>query len=120
VRLVLDLDRAALYARIDARFDAMLRAGALDEAARLQALGLDPALPAMKAVGVAPLLAHLDGAVSLDEAAARAKTETRRYAKRQLTWFRRQMPDWPRLDATDPGAALDLALRLVATGRVPA
>lgn len=83
--------REALYAACDARFGQMLKAGALAEVAALMARGLDPTLPAMKALGVSALAAHLDGALTLDEAAAQARTLTRRYAKRQLTWLRHQI-----------------------------
>ncbi|WBX83651.1 tRNA (adenosine(37)-N6)-dimethylallyltransferase MiaA [Sphingosinicella microcystinivorans] len=94
---VVEIDRDELGRRCDARFDAMLAEGGLDEAARLLALGLDPALPVMKAIGVPPLIAHLKGDCTLGEAVLRAKLDTRRYAKRQRTWFRNQTPDWPRL-----------------------
>lgn len=80
-------DRAALNAACDLRFDRMMAEGALDEVRRLRARGLSPDLPVMKALGVPPLLAHLDGRLSLEEAIARARLETRRYAKRQRTWF---------------------------------
>lgn len=86
-------DRVALYAACEARFDAMLDVGALDEVRALEALGLDPDLPAMKALGVPELGRHLRGESSLDEAAAAAQQATRRYAKRQLTWFRRRAPE---------------------------
>lgn len=92
--MFLDPDRPALYERIDARFDAMLKAGALDEVARLRAQALDPSLPAMRAHGVPHLIAHLDGHIPLDVAVRRAKGDTRRYAKRQKTWFRHQMAGW--------------------------
>lgn len=86
--------REALYAACDARFAGMIAAGALDEAKGLAARRLDPDLPAMKAVGVPELLGHLRGETSLDEAVALARRATRRYAKRQMTWFRHQMtPD---------------------------
>ena len=75
----------------------MARAGALEEVRTLMDRGLDPALPAMKAVGVRELARHLDGELSLEAAVALAQQETRRYAKRQLTWFRNQTPDWPRV-----------------------
>ena len=88
-------DRAELVARIEARFAAMLEAGALEEVRALAARRLDPLLPAMKAHGVPWLIRHLAGEISLDEAAAGAVMDTRRYAKRQLTWFRNQMKDWP-------------------------
>ena len=96
----LDVDRDALYARIDARFDAMLGQGALDEVAALAARKLDPLLPAMKAHGVSALIKHLNGELSLDEAAAIGKADTRHYAKRQFTWFRHQLPQfaWCGLD----------------------
>ncbi len=86
--------RDALYARCDARLDAMIEAGALDEVRQLAALRLDPGLPAMRALGVRPLLAHVRGVLALEAAIADAKTETRRYAKRQLTWARRNMISW--------------------------
>ncbi len=86
--------REALYAVCDARFERMIEAGALDEAASLAARELAPDLPAMKAVGLPELLRHLAGEIPLSEAIAIAQRETRRYAKRQMTWFRHQMkPD---------------------------
>jgi tRNA dimethylallyltransferase len=92
--LFLEPDRDTLYARIDARFDAMLEAGALDEVARLAARQLDPLLPAMKAHGVPVLLAHLKGEMTLEQAAEIARADTRHYAKRQFTWFRHQLPEF--------------------------
>ena len=89
--IFLDPPRDTLNAASDARFDAMLVAGALKEAAALQALGLDAALPAMKSLGVRELLAHLHGDRTLAEATAAAKQATRRFAKRQQTWFRNQI-----------------------------
>jgi tRNA dimethylallyltransferase len=86
--------REALYAACDARFAAMIANGAVDEAAALAVRGLAPDLPAMKAVGVPELLRHLRGETSLAEAVAAGQRATRRYAKRQMTWFRHQMmPD---------------------------
>ena len=84
-----------LYRRIDRRFDAMLAAGALEEVRALDARGLDPLLPAMKAHGVPWLRRHLRGEMSLADAAAEGKKDTRHYAKRQATWFRHQLSDWP-------------------------
>jgi len=98
LRWVLDVPRETLHARIEARFDRMVKEGAVEEVRALRALRLDPSLPVMKAIGVRELSAHLRGELSLEEAIARAKTETRRYAKRQATWLRNQMRDWPRLD----------------------
>jgi tRNA dimethylallyltransferase len=94
LRLVVAPEREELYAAIDARFDAMIAAGAVDEVRRLLALGLDPGLPVMRAHGVRELAAYLRGECGLDAAIAKAKTETRRYAKRQMTWLRRFMQDW--------------------------
>jgi tRNA dimethylallyltransferase len=89
--LLLMPPRAALYAACDARFAQMLEAGGLAEAAALLARGLDPDLPAMKAVGLPELFAHLRGEIALDEAAVQGQRATRRYAKRQITWFRHQI-----------------------------
>ena len=94
LRFVIAPERETLYAAIDARFDRMLARGVLDEVRRLAKLDLDPGLPAMRAHGVCELAAYLAGAASLQEAVAKAKTETRRYAKRQMTWLRRYMTDW--------------------------
>jgi tRNA dimethylallyltransferase len=87
-------ERDELYARIDARFDAMLGAGALKEVERLGARNLDPLLPAMKAHGVPALIRHLRGELSLEQAATIGRADTRHYAKRQFTWFRHQMPEF--------------------------
>ncbi len=87
-------EREIIYARCEERFAAMLDGGALDEVAALMALELDSRLPAMRALGVAALMAHLRGEIGLEEAATRVKTETRRYAKRQLTWLRSNMITW--------------------------
>lgn len=100
-RLIIEPPRAALYARIEQRFDAMMAAGALDEARGLAARRLDPALPAMKAVGAAELMAHLRGEISLPDAVALAKQNSRRLAKRQMTWFRRQAPDWASVESEE-------------------
>ena len=99
--LFLAPERDALYARIDARFDTMLEAGALAEVARLAARALDPLLPAMKAHGVPPLMKHLKGELTLAEAATIGRADTRHYAKRQFTWFRHQLPEfeWVRPEA---------------------
>jgi tRNA dimethylallyltransferase len=86
--------RDQLYARIDARFDTMLKAGALAEVAELAARRLDPLLPAMKAHGVPTLMRHLRGEVTLGEAAVIGCAATRQYAKRQFTWFRHQLAEF--------------------------
>ena len=102
--VALEPPRAALYARCDSRLELMVERGALDEVRALTARNLDPALPALKAVGVREFAAHLRGETSMQAAIAAAQQETRRYAKRQITWMRGQMTDWPRLDAPDPDA----------------
>jgi tRNA dimethylallyltransferase len=94
VKVFLDVDRAELYRRINARFDAMLQAGALDEVRAMANRRLDPALPAMKAHGVPWLIRHINGEIDLATAVEAAKRDTRRYTKRQATWFRHQLPDW--------------------------
>jgi tRNA dimethylallyltransferase len=101
VKIFLTPDRAALRERIDRRFETMIAAGALEEAGALGARGIDPALPVMRAHGVPALLAHLRREIPLAEAIAIGQGDTRRYAKRQFTWFRHQMPGWTWLDPAD-------------------
>ena len=92
--IVMSVDRAELYRRCDARFDAMIAEGAIEEARAVSALGLDPSLPAMRAVGLPPLLAYLRGEIAFEEAAERAKTNTRNYAKRQISWMNSNFKTW--------------------------
>lgn len=99
--VVLEPPRARLYQRCDARLEAMVAQGGLEEAEALAARGLDPALPALKAVGLRELAAHIRGEATLAEALAAAQMATRRYAKRQLTWQRNQVPNWPRITAAE-------------------
>jgi tRNA dimethylallyltransferase len=87
-------DRDALLRRIDARFDTMMAAGAMDEVRALAARHLDPNLPAMKAHGVPWLIRHLNGEIALAESVEGGKRDTRQYTKRQATWFRNQLPDF--------------------------
>ena len=84
-------ERDDLYRRIDARFDVMLKQGALEEVAALAARGLDPLLPAMKAHGVPALMKYLSGEITREQAAEIGRADTRHYAKRQFTWFRHQL-----------------------------
>jgi tRNA dimethylallyltransferase len=107
LKLVIAPEREPLYAAIDARFDRMIEAGAIDEVRALVALGLDDGLPAMRAHGVRELRAHLAGTSGLDEAVAKAKTESRHYAKRQMTWLRRYMANWEWFP--DAGTAVEAA-----------
>ena len=117
-RTVLLPERAALYAHCDRRFDLMLEAGALAEVEELLTHDLATEKPAMRALGVRPLTAHLRGELTLAAAAEQAKAETRQYAKRQTTWIRGRMGDWPQLDAGDaPAAALLMLSQLRAADR---
>ena len=102
-----------LYARCDARFAAMVEAGAVEEVRALLARDLPPETPVMRAIGVPELAAHIRGELALDEAIALASQSTRRYAKRQFTWFRGQSPaDWPRIDAP-LNANLDIQIETI-------
>jgi tRNA dimethylallyltransferase len=105
VKVFITCERKELVRRIEARFDAMMKSTALDEVRRLAERKLDPTLPAMKAHGVPWLLRHLNGEISREDAIAGAVMDTRRYAKRQLTWFRNQMKDWV---WADPKGALSV------------
>ena len=111
--LFLAPDRAALDARIEARFTTMLREGALDEVAALARRRLDPALPVMRAHGAPHLIAHLAGRLDLAAAAASAVLDTRHYAKRQFTWARHQMPEfaWVAPEAAEAAGAAALGFR---------
>jgi len=110
VKVFLAPERPELRGRIDTRFDAMLSAGALDEVRALSRRKLDPLLPAMKAHGVPWLIRHLNGEISLAEAAEAAKSDTRRYTKRQFTWVRHQLPDWTWMKPEDARAQILPAL----------
>ena len=96
-RYVIVRDREAVRARCDVRFDAMMAAGALEEARALLALNLDPALPAARAHGLRALQRYLRGEIDLDAAIAAGKLETRQYVKRQETWIKRHMIAWNRM-----------------------
>jgi len=111
--LILLPPRKWLYARCDERFAHMIDQGAVTEVERLMARKLNPNLPVMRAIGVGELSRYLRGECSLDEAVAAGQQATRRYAKRQYTWFAHQPPaDWPRfqeaLDMDRLGEALAL------------
>ena len=91
-RMFVDVPREELYVRAERRFDVMMEQGALAEVSSLPDVPSDQ--PMMKAIGVPELRAHLRGEVSRDEAVIKAKTATRQYIKRQLTWWRGQLGDW--------------------------
>lgn len=100
-RYVIGIDRPLLYERIDTRFDQMMAEGALEEARMFWAENPDPLLPAARALGLPQFKRVFDGEMTLDDAVFDAKLKTRRYAKRQSTWFRNQTSDWARLQAGD-------------------
>ncbi|WDR05363.1 tRNA (adenosine(37)-N6)-dimethylallyltransferase MiaA [Devosia rhodophyticola] len=97
-RMVLEVDRDVLRDRIARRFEKMFESGAVEEVEALLALSPDLRVPAMKAIGVPEISAWLSGTLSADDAIGQAITATHQYAKRQRTWFRNRMGDWPRLD----------------------
>lgn len=113
VRLLVMPERASHGALIDARFDAMMAGGALEEVRSLLALGYSSELPMMRALGVAPLVAHLTGALSLPDAIAAAKTDTRKYAKRQLTWLRRNMITWNAINTQQTDRIIENSLSFI-------
>ncbi|MFY0612656.1 MAG: tRNA (adenosine(37)-N6)-dimethylallyltransferase MiaA [Hyphomicrobiaceae bacterium] len=100
-KVVVTMDRELLYQRCNTRLVQMIEGGALFEVARLQAMQLDRSFPIMRALGVSPLLEYLEGKFDIAEATARAQTETRQYAKRQLTWLRRNMMSWIDINLID-------------------
>jgi tRNA dimethylallyltransferase len=103
-------ERDELGMRIDARFDAMMTAGALAEVRALAARDLDPNLPAMKAHGVPWLIRHLRGEIPIAEAIEQSKRDTRRYTKRQATWFRNQLPQFEWIEPSKALAAVEAQL----------
>ena len=105
--------REVVYARCDARLARMAETGGLEEARALDAMELDPDLPAMKALGVPHFLAAMRGEMPLDEAIAAAQTATRQYAKRQFTWFRHQFPDWERLETQQGESDFDRVVTFI-------
>jgi len=118
VKVFLMPNRDELGLRIDARFQAMMAAGALEEVRALAARNLDPNLPAMKAHGVPWLIRHLKGEIAMAEAVAQAKRDTRRYTKRQATWFRNQLPQFEWVEPQDAAAAIEAQLRQLTSSKV--
>ncbi len=112
--LILLPPREWLYARCDERFAAMVEQGAKDEVRALLQRGLDPHLPVMRAIGVREIAAWLGGEIDREQAIAAGRQATRRYAKRQFTWFAHQPPaDWPRFAEEPEGTAMRQALALL-------
>jgi len=112
-KVVIAPDRETLYGRIDARVDRMMEQGALQEVAALIDLKLDPGLPAMRALGVEALMAHFAGEMEKEEAISGFKTESRRYAKRQMTWLRGNMMSWEWIGTKDSKSFLPRILSFV-------
>jgi tRNA dimethylallyltransferase len=117
VRVFLGLERDELARRIDARFDTMIDAGAVEEVRALMARNLDPSLPAMKAHGVPWLIRQLRGEITLEQAVEGAKRDTRQYTKRQATWFRNQLPEFARVAPDKAVAAVEAQLLALGKGR---
>jgi tRNA dimethylallyltransferase len=117
VRVFLGLERDKLARRIDARFDAMIDAGAVEEVRALMARNLDPSLPAMKAHGVPWLIRQLKGEITLQQAVEGAKRDTRQYTKRQATWFRNQLPEFAWVAPDKALAAVEAQLLALEKGR---
>lgn len=113
VELVIEPAREVLYAACDARFAEIAAQGGVEEARTIAALKLDPALPAMKAVGLRELIGLAAGRTTREAALEAGMRETRRYAKRQLTWFRHQMADAARIEARVTPETLEHALAVV-------
>ena len=111
IKIFLTPEREQLKKRIERRFDAMLDNGALDEVRALDARHLPETLPAMKAHGVPWLRKFFRGEISREDAAEGAVMDTRRYAKRQVTWFRNQMPGWTWVKPEVGAAAVETALK---------
>ena len=112
--LILLPPREWLYARCDQRFARMIEQGAVEEVERLLARHLDPELPAMRGIGVREIASYLSGELSLEQAVAAGQQATRRYAKRQYTWFAHQPPeDWPRFHEALDESSMERALELL-------
>lgn len=114
VQLGLTMDRDALYRRIDERVDEQLRAGLVQEVQALLRRGFDPSLPSMQGLGYKEIVPYLQGAVPLADAVARLRRNTRRFAKRQYTWFRRDPRiRWLRVDGLSAEAVADALERML-------
>jgi tRNA dimethylallyltransferase len=112
--LILLPPRGWLYERCDERFERMFESGAVEEVKALLDRGLDPSLPAMRAIGVREIASYLSGKATREQSVAAGQQATRNYAKRQYTWFAHQPPpDWPRFTEAVDGHAMDEAMSLL-------
>lgn len=118
IQFGLTMDRAALYARIDARVDRMFAAGLVDEVRRLLDEGAGDALTSRQAIGYKEVIEALCGAITLDEARELIKQRSRRYAKRQVSWFKRDSRvSWIDMDSHDSAQAAQIVLQAVGEWR---
>jgi len=114
VQIGLSMDREALYHRIDARVDEQLTAGLVGEVEGLLARGYSPTLPAMEGLGYKEIIGYLQGTASLEDATRRLKQNTRRYAKRQFTWFRRDdRIRWIEVEEKTPQQVAEMVIRML-------
>ena len=102
-----------MMARCDARFDAMIQDNVLEEVARLRDLELGSDLPVMRVLGLRPLIGHIERRLPLDAAISQAKTETRQFAKRQVTWLKRHMISWKSFSTQDSKRNLGQIIALI-------
>lgn len=108
IRIAVTPEREWLYRRCDLRFDQMIQSGAIEEVERVMAMDLPQDAPGRRALGAAELMAWLRGEIDRETAVERAKMETRRYAKRQMTWIRNRMADWRHVEHADPATVPEL------------
>ena len=113
LRLGLELERKELYRRIESRVDRMFARGLVEEVRALLAAEVDERAAPFKAIGYRRVLAHIQGEISLEEAIALTKTDTRHYAKRQMTWFRK-MEGFYWFPADDDAGLLDFVRKELA------
>jgi tRNA dimethylallyltransferase len=118
VKIFINRDREALYERIDRRVDRMIEAGLKDEVEGLLAMGYSAELKSMQSIGYRQMSAHIAGKISIRDAAFQMKRETRRYAKRQLTWFRGD-PEFRPFDAEDIDGIYDYIMKTLRAPRSP-
>lgn len=108
VKITLTTERDWLTERIEQRFNKMMEIGALDEVRNYFNDGWDPTLPSAKAIGAQELVAYLNGTLDINSAISQAKAQTRKYAKRQRTWFRSKMADWHQITSSDSLSSVEL------------
>lgn len=119
-KILLMPDRDWLYGRCNARFEQMMAGPARAEVEHLWALNLPPDMPAMKALGVSEIMAYIQGQSDLETAISQAQQSTRRYAKRQMTWFRNQMAGWQDFTEQEYIQNQDLIFSFISKNRLTA